>query len=174
MNYIKPYLDQAEAFALTLPDLYADHVRSENKYIQTAIDWAPSIIMTVGMHVAPYLAIGLSVAAVAAHIKKPEIITNNAIKNILLGAALVIGANSAVPAAKALFQSTTVIVSLLAASAFAFISTHYEVLKEIATYENTSLKKIAIDMVQYSFGESHYALTRLQNVFSNYFPAQQG
>ena len=79
MSYVQNSLN----FLKTLPDLYINNVKSDNKQIQQVIDWAPSLIMASGMLIAPYASLALGILTAAGHHYQPEIITANLMKNVI-------------------------------------------------------------------------------------------
>jgi len=126
------FVDNSINFLKTLPDLYSNNVKHENKHIQNAIDWAPSLIMASGMIFAPYTSLALGILTVAGHYAQPEIITSGLVKNVLFAAALSTGAKSILPVTKALLYSTSAIVSLLATVILFGVSVNFDELVEFA------------------------------------------
>lgn len=126
------FVENSLNFLKTLPDLYVNNVKSDNKQIQQVIDWAPSLIMASGMIIAPYASLALGILTAAGHHYQLEIITAGLMKNVLFAASLAIGAKSIVPVAKALLYSTTAIVSVVAAAVLYGTSANFDELVAFA------------------------------------------
>jgi Zn-dependent alcohol dehydrogenase len=171
---IAGYVTQAENFAEKVNLYYSENAKSDNKNVQKAIDWAPSIIMGVGMYVAPYLAVGLSAVAIAIHIKKPKIITIDAIKNVLLAATFATGANSVVPTAKAIYHSTTAIAYIIATLTLGITATNLEDVKQlIKCLKMGEFKKVISDVVEFTLNGSASIFSQLNEKIKTMLPPAQ-
>jgi len=100
-DFINQVSQQAEQCSASIGKFYSENVKSKNPSIQKAIDWAPSIIMAIGIQLAPAVAVTLAASTLLIHLKNPKVISSNLMKSVLTGFALNFAANSLLPVAKA-------------------------------------------------------------------------
>lgn len=102
--------------ALTaLPQLYSNYARSENPKIQIAIDWAPSIIMAIGIQLAPKASLAFGIFGFASHAVIPKIFPIDLTKTFLTGIALNVGTHAMIHGIIPLMYMTAATVLYVAA-----------------------------------------------------------